>query len=107
MPIDSRMQDNWYGNLTIRVERSTEPTIAVALPAGWIKTDRLGVINVEMPTPATIVSNARRHADPRALLVWARSGQYGLRIVKGVDPYPAGQTDLEVLTQRSLLATEA
>ena len=105
-PIEWARLPNWWNNLTLQIDRQTESTVRVSLPPGWRVTEALGIVNVEMPVPATIEGHARRFVDPRALLLLARAGEMGLRIVKGVDPFPKDQSTFEALNRRTLFPME-
>ena len=106
-PIEFALMTNYHGNIDIRIERAAHPTITIKLPAGWVMTEKLGIVNVEMPTPATIEGQSRKFVDPLVLLTWARSGQNGVRIVKGTNPLDPDQTDAEIITRRTLSFMEA
>ena len=83
---------DWIEGCDIRVARSSEPTVTVALPAGWVASSR--------DDGVTVFDEEGRQIPPRVLMVWAMHRRFGLRIVRGVCPFETDQTEAEILTRR-------
>ena len=105
-PIAGAEFDDDWGRRHV-VEAGARPTITVALPDGWEVSRQHGITNVAAGLAILVGGIPRDYASPHALLVLARSRANGLRIVAGRDPFPAEQSDLEAITQRSLFAVGA
>ena len=107
-PIEGAEFLDQFGALRHVIEPCSRPSLTVGLGGRWQVTREHGVTNVAVEGDRIVVPGIPRDfLPPMAVLVFARSGRGGARIIAGRDPFPAETSDLEAITQRTLFAVGA